>query len=106
MEIQTSGGQIIGILMKSKDDMTADLDDEEDRKSDHATLVAAYENEVATLTAAIETNSGKVTWCRGELPFRDSNTCRSIWVREDLEKVLLLSRYVEIGTRLALCSGG
>ena len=53
--------EIIGIL-KSKDDMPVDLDDslkadEEDRKSNHATLVAVTENdEVATLTATIETN--------------------------------------------------
>ena len=47
---------------KSKDVMPADLADslkadEEDRKTDHAPLVAATENqEVATLTATIETN--------------------------------------------------
>ena len=44
-----------------KDDMSADLADsqkpvEEDRKSDHAPLVHAKENEVATVTATIETN--------------------------------------------------
>ena len=55
-------GEIIGILQKLKDVMAADLADslkadEEDRKSDHAPLVAATENEeVATLTATIETN--------------------------------------------------
>ena len=43
------------------DDMSADLADsleadEEDRKSDHTTLVQVKENEVATLTATIETN--------------------------------------------------
>ena len=53
--------EVIGILQKLKDDMSADLADsqkveEEDRKSDHATLVAVKENEVATLTAPIETN--------------------------------------------------
>ena len=41
--------------------MSADLADsqkavEEDRKSDHAIVVAAEENQVATLTATIETN--------------------------------------------------
>ena len=54
-------GEIIGILQKLKDDMSAHLADsqkadEEDRKSDHATLVQAKENEVATLTATIEPN--------------------------------------------------
>ena len=66
MEKQTRGGEIIGILMKLQDDVSADLPDshkadEEERKSDHATLVAAKENEVATLTATIETNLGRVT---------------------------------------------
>ena len=42
-------GEIIGVLQKLKDDMSTDLADslkadEEDRKSDHATLVAAKEN--------------------------------------------------------------
>ena len=50
--------EIIGILQKLKDDMSADLADsqkadEKDRKADHATLVATKENEVATLTATI-----------------------------------------------------
>ena len=54
-------GEIIGIP-KLKDDMPADLADslkadEEDRKTDHAPLVAVTENEeVATLTATIGTN--------------------------------------------------
>ena len=54
-------GEIIGIL-KLKDDMSADLadflnPDEEDRKIDHGTLVETKENEeVATLTATVETN--------------------------------------------------
>ena len=52
--------------MKLQDDMSADLPDsheadEEERKSDHATFVAAKENEVATSTATIETNLGRVT---------------------------------------------
>ena len=33
--------------------------DEEDRKTDHAPLVAATENDVATLTATIERNLGQ-----------------------------------------------
>ena len=51
----------IGIL-KLKDDMPADLAyslkaDEEDRKTDHSPLVAVTQNEeVATLTATMETN--------------------------------------------------
>ena len=36
--------------------MPADLAHEEDRKTDHAPLVQAKENEVATVTATIETN--------------------------------------------------
>ena len=48
-------GDIVG-LHELQDGMPADLADsleadEEDRKSEHATLVAATENEVATLTA-------------------------------------------------------
>ena len=43
MEIQTSGGEIVGILMKLKDDMFADLADsqkadEEASKANHAAL--------------------------------------------------------------------
>ena len=61
MGIRTSGGEIIGIL-KLKDDMSAALANslraDEDRKSDHTTLVQVKENEeVATLTATIETNT-------------------------------------------------
>ena len=77
MEIQTSAdqavlwfrprqrshesGEIIGFLQKLKDDMSADLAnsqkaDEEDPKSDRATLVQVKEIEVVTLTATIETN--------------------------------------------------
>ena len=53
-------GKIIGIL-KFKDGMPTRLADslkadEEDRKSDHAPLVAAKDNEVAIVTATIETN--------------------------------------------------
>ena len=39
--------------------------DEEDRKSDHATLVAAKEHEVATATETIETNLQQGPLCRG-----------------------------------------
>ena len=55
-------GEIIGILQKLKDVMPAELADsqkgvEDDSKTDHAPLVAVTENEeVATLTATIETN--------------------------------------------------
>ena len=60
MGIRTSGGEIMDLL-KLKDDMPADLANslkaDEDRKSDHTTLVHVKENEeVATLTATIETN--------------------------------------------------
>ena len=55
------GGEIIGILQKLKDQISAVLadsqnPDEVDRKSDNATLVAAKVTEVATLSATIETN--------------------------------------------------
>ena len=65
-------GEIIGICRSLKDDMSADLADslkagEEDRKSDHATLVAAKENEVATLTATRRT-SGRVRSLRDGEP--------------------------------------
>ena len=48
MEIQTSGCEIIGILKKLKDEMSADLadsqkEDEEERKTDHAPLDAQCE---------------------------------------------------------------
>ena len=55
-------GETIGTLQKLKDGMPADLADtlkadEEERKTDHAPLVAAKENdEVATMTATIKTN--------------------------------------------------
>ena len=55
-------GEIIDVLQKLKDDVSADLAhsqkaDEEDRKTDHAPFVAAKENEkVDTRTATIETN--------------------------------------------------
>ena len=54
-------GEIVGILRKLKDDMPTDLADslkadEEDRKTDHAPLVQVKANEVATVTATIETN--------------------------------------------------
>ena len=49
-------GDIIGILKKLKDGMHADLvdslkADEEDRKTDHAPLVEAKENEVNAVTS-------------------------------------------------------
>ena len=59
MEIQTSGGEIIGILMKLKDDMSADLADsqkadEEASKAKYTGLTAAKKQELAIVT--IETN--------------------------------------------------
>ena len=52
-------GEIIGILMQLKDDLSEDLaasqKEEEDRKANHAGLIAAKEEEIATLTATIET---------------------------------------------------
>ena len=48
----------MGILKQLKDEMSADLADaqkaEADRKANHAAVVAAKENEVASLTEAIE----------------------------------------------------
>ena len=62
MGSRTSGGEIIGIL-KLKDDMPAALANslkaDEDRKSDHTTLVQVKEEEeeeVVTHTATTETN--------------------------------------------------
>jgi len=52
-------GEIIGILKQLKDEMSADLaaaqKEEEDRKANHAGLIAAKKEEIATLTATIET---------------------------------------------------
>ena len=51
-------GEVIGILKHLKDEMSEDLavaqKEEEDRKANHAGLIAAKE-EIATLTATIET---------------------------------------------------
>ena len=51
-------GEIIGILKQLMDEMTEDLaaaqKEEEDRKANHSGLIAAKE-EIATLTATIET---------------------------------------------------
>ena len=61
MEIRTSGGEIMGLL-KLKADTPADLTnslkaDDEDRTTDHAKHVQVKKTEeVATLTATIETN--------------------------------------------------
>ena len=94
MEIQTSGGEIIGILKKLKDDMSADLADPQKAdgeaskasKANHATLVAAKEN---------------------ELKIQRDVASSEIWLREDLERVYaVLFRNVGIGTGLALCSVG
>ena len=52
-------GEIIGILKQLKDEMSEDLagaqNVEEDRKANHAGLIAAKEEEIATLTSTIET---------------------------------------------------
>ena len=68
MEIQTSADPAVLWLrarqlcyLAPKDGMPADLAnslkaDEEDRKTDHAPLVVTENEEVATLTATIETN--------------------------------------------------
>ena len=78
MEIQPSGGEISGTLVKLKDDMSS--------KANHATLVAAKENEVEIQTGVAPSG---------------------IWLRGDLEKVNApIFRYVGIGTRLALCCVG
>ena len=59
MGIRTSGGEIIGFL-KLTDDMPAAvanyLKADEDRKSDHTTLVQVKEEEAVSHTATIETN--------------------------------------------------
>ena len=80
----------------------------EERKCDHATLVAAKEKEVATLTATIETNFGDLE-SGAEIISEIQKIVgpREIWFREDQEKDdALLFRYVGIGARLALCSVG
>ena len=53
--------EIVGLLRRLKDDMPTGLADalkadEEDRKTDHAPVVQVKANEVATVTATIETN--------------------------------------------------
>ena len=52
-------GEIIGILKQLMDEMTEDLaaaqKEEEDRKANHAGLIAAKKEEIATLTATIQT---------------------------------------------------
>ena len=108
-------GEIMGILQKLKDDMSAGLADyqkadEEGRKSDHATLVAAKENEVAKLTATIETNLMQGDLETGVASLSEIQTSvapSEIWLREDLEKAYaLLLLHVRICTLLALCNVG
>ena len=52
-------GEIIGILKQLMDEMTEDLaaaqKEQEDRKANHAGLIAAKKTETATLTATIDT---------------------------------------------------
>ena len=52
-------GEVIGILKQLKDEMSEDLavahKEEEDRKANHAGLIAARKEEIATLTATTET---------------------------------------------------
>ena len=52
-------GDIIGILKQLKDEMSEDLAGaqkvEEDRKANHAGLIAAKKKEIATLTSTIQT---------------------------------------------------
>ena len=66
-------GEIIGIVQKLKDDMSADpadsqKADEKDRWSDHVTLVQAKDNEIATLTATIQGDLGvEVDSMKGDL---------------------------------------
>ena len=52
-------GEIIGILKQLMDEMSEDVaaaqKEEEDRKANHSGLVAAKKEEIATLTATIET---------------------------------------------------
>ena len=89
-------GEIVGILQKLKDDMPADLADslkadKEDRKTDHAPLVAVMENEeVATLTATMETNlrqgdlENRADGIKGDLTETEteSNEASSKWAEE------------------------
>ena len=74
--------------------------DEEDRRSDHAKLVAVTENqEVATLTATIEPNLRQG---------RQACVAPSeLWLRDDLEEVYaLLFRFLGYGFRLAMSNVG
>ena len=86
-------GEIIGVLKKLKHGMSAALAgsqnaDEEDCKTDHAPRVAAMENEeVATLTATIETNLRQgdlVTGVDSLSEIHTSVASSEIWFREDL----------------------
>ena len=104
-------------LLKLNDDMPTDLAnsmkaDEEDRRSDHAPLVAVTENEeVATLTATIKTNlrQGDIAT---EASSQDggplSEEQDGMWrlspesVRDDLKNIyMLLFRFLGNGFRLA-----
>ena len=61
MEIQTSGGEIIGILKMLKDEMSADLADSQKgkdaSKAKHAGLIVAKKHEIVTVT--LQTNLGQ-----------------------------------------------
>ena len=58
-EYAPQSGEIIGLLKQLMDEMSEDLaatqEEEEDRKANHAGLVAAKKEAIATLTAMIET---------------------------------------------------
>ena len=73
--------------------------DEEDRRSDHAPLVAVTDNEeVVTLTTTIETNLRHRQTCVGPT---------ELWLRDDLEEVYaLLFRFLGYGFRLAMSKVG
>ena len=101
MGTRTNGGEI----MELKDDMLADLAnslkaDEEDRRRDHAPLVAGTENEeVATLTVTIETNLRQ----RRQAYIAQSE----LGDKDDLEEVrALLFRFLGYGFRLAMSTVG
>ena len=96
-------GEIMGLL-KLEDHVPAALanslkEDEEDRRSDHAPLVAVTEIEVvAMLTATIETNLGQ-----------GRQICvapSELWLRDDLEEVYALLFFLGCGFPLAMSNVG
>ena len=128
--------KVASSVCQSDGNMSADFAnslkaDEEDRRSDHAPLVQAKENEVGTVTATIETNlrrsdietevgslSGDQASSETEDHFQKSRMeglrrRLLMWRlspesrRDDLENIyMLLFRFVGNGSQLALCIVG